>query len=311
MKKKITAVVMFAVLLGMSVFSGCAKKTTVKENDSFIYCLNTNKTGIVKVKYELKESAAINAAKAILEELQKPAEDIEYTPALPENVVVNQIALEGQILNVDFSEGYSEIPPLEEKLVRAAIVQSLVQVKGISAVWITVNGENMTNSSGEALGFLTSDDFVQNTGESVGSYQTGTLTLYYSNQTGDRLIPVEQEVTYSTNMANEKLIIEKLTKGPETGDVRGTMNPKVGILGVTIKDGICYVNFDQEFLTAQVDVKPEITIYSIVNSIIEGTNAAKVQITINGEKNVTYKESIDLTQTFQRNMDWVEEAEKK
>ena len=91
MKKKITAVVMFAVLLGMSVFSGCAKKTTVKETDYFIYCLNTNKTGIVKVKYEIKESAAINAAKAILEELQKPAEDIEYTPALPENVVVNKI----------------------------------------------------------------------------------------------------------------------------------------------------------------------------------------------------------------------------
>lgn len=311
MKKKILICVLLGIILILSIISGCSKKTSVGYNDPYIYCLNSTRTGIVKVRYVIKENMPLEAAEGIVAELQKPAEEIEYTPAIPENVTVNSIDIEGQILKIDFSETYLEIPALEEKLVRAAIVQSLVQIQGISAIWITIEGSELTNNADEPVGYLTGDDFVQNTGESVGSYQTGNLVLYYSNQAGDRLVPVEQKVTYSTNMAKEKLIIEKLTKGPDKSTVRATMNPKVGILGVTIKDGICYVNFDSEFLTGQVDVKPEVTIYSIVNSIVQGTNASKVQITINGEKNVTYKESIDLTQTFQRNMEWVEEAENK
>ena len=54
-------------------------------------------------------------------------------------------------------------------------------------------------------------------------------------------------------------------------------------LSVTIKDGICYVNFDSTFLTGAYDVLPEVTVYSIVNSLVGGTEAQKVQITINGE----------------------------
>ena len=45
------------------------------------------------------------------------------------------------------------------------------------------------------------------------------------------------------------------------------------------------MNFDSEFLDSAYDVKPEVAVYSLVNSLIEGTPASKVQITINGEKN--------------------------
>ena len=54
-------------------------------------------------------------------------------------------------------------------------------------------------------------------------------------------------------------------------------------------------------------MKPEVAVYSLVNSLIEGTPASKVQITINGEKNAKYMEMIDLFQPLQRNMDLVEE----
>lgn len=65
---------------------------------------------------------------------------------------------------------------------------------------------------------------------------------------------------------------------------------------MTIKDGICYVNFDSTFLTGAYDVLPEVTIYSIVNSLIEGTEAQQVQITINGETDEKYMEAVDLSQ---------------
>ncbi len=224
---------------------------------------------------------------------------------------MNTCKLEGELLYLDFNGRYTDIPPLEEKLVRAAVVQSLIRIEGISVLWISVDGEDLRDSEGQILGYQNEDDFVQNTGSSLNSYQTGTLTLYFANETGDKLTEQHMDVKYSSNMSKEKLIVEKLMKGPKKNAGYPTINPAVSLLGVTIKDGICYVNLDDEFLTGGVDVKPEITIYSIVNSLVEGTTASKVQITVNGEKNISYKDAVDLTQPLQRDMGWVENAEEE
>ena len=296
----------FALLL-----SGCSKRTDVKEGDSYIYCLNSDRTGLVKVSYEFEEKEPQKQALAILKELKKPAEEIEYTPPIPKDVKVMDSRLEGAVLYLDFNDAYQEMEPLEEKLVRAAIVQSVVQIEGISALWLTVDGKDLHDGDGKLVGFLNEDDFVQNTDSALSSYQTGTLMLYFANDTGDKLVGQEMNVRYSSNMSKEKLIVEKVMRGPKKDTLKPTQNPKVSILGVTIKDGICYVNFDSEFLAGGVDVKPEITIYSLVNSLIEGTTASKVQITINGETNVTYMETVDLTKPLQRDMEWVEKAEEE
>ena len=57
------------------------------------------------------------------------------------------------------------------------------------------------------------------------------------------------------------------------------------------------------------DVRPEVTVYSLVNSLIEGTNAGSVQIMVNGEKNVSYQESVDLSQPLVRDLSLEEEKE--
>ena len=44
-----------------------------------------------------------------------------------------------------------------------------------------------------------------------------------------------------------------------------------------------------------------IPIYAIVNSLIENTNVKKVQISINGETNLIFRESISFDTIFERN----------
>lgn len=310
MKRRIAGLltVCFCLLL---LLSACSKRTAVKDDSSFIYCLNGDRTGLIKVNYEVKSNDPLQAAEAMLKELAKPSEDIDYTAPIPKGVKVNTCKLEGELLYLDFNGRYTDIPPLEEKLVRAAVVQSLIRIEGISVLWISVDGEDLRDSEGQILGYQNEDDFVQNTGSSLNSYQTGTLTLYFANETGDKLTEQHMDVKYSSNMSKEKLIVEKLMKGPKKNAGYPTINPAVSLLGVTIKDGICYVNLDDEFLTGGVDVKPEITIYSIVNSLVEGTTASKVQITVNGEKNISYKDAVDLTQPLQRDMGGVENAEEE
>ena len=64
---------------------------------------------------------------------------------------------------------------------------------------------------------------------------------------------------------------------------------------------VSYTHLDQ--------VDPKLTIYSIVNSITASGSAGKVQILVNGETNLSYQETIDISQPFSMNADLIEEEE--
>lgn len=309
MRRKINGCILLCLILLFSLTACEKKRTDVGEKDTYIYCLNADRTGLVKVRYSVEEKDALKAAEAMLKELKSEPQDIDYTAPITEKIKINEVRIGNGLLYIDFGEGYQKLGPVEEKLIRAAIVKSIVKIDGISGLWFTVDGTELLDSTGKVRGVMTEDDFVQNTGSALSSYQTATLTLYFANETGDKLVAQSMDVKYSSNMSKEKLIVEKLVKGPKKNAGYPTINPDVTILGVTIKDGICYVNLDEEFLTSQIDVKPEITVYSIVNSLVEGTAASKVQITVSGEKNIHYRETFDLTQPVQSDMSWVEVKE--
>ena len=297
MKRKI---MLLAGCLCLSVMlASCGKRTDVGKEDPFIYCLNEDRTGLTKISYDFPEGNSEETARAVLEELKEPAEEIEYTAPIPKEVKVQGCRLRGSILDVDFNSAYLEMGALEEKLVRAAVVQSLVLIDGINAVSFTVDGEMLKDSTGFPVGLMNEDDFVENTGSSPTAYQTDTLTLYFADKEGDSLVPREVDVRYSSNVSREKLIVEKLMQGPSGSGAYPTINPDANLLSVTIKDGICYVNFDSTFLTGAYDVLPEVTVYSIVNSLVEGTEAQQVQITINGETDAKYMETVDLSQPLE------------
>jgi len=76
-------------------------------------------------------------------------------------------------------------------------------------------------------------------------------------------------------------------------------------LNVTVKDKICYVNLSGNFLTQPVAAIPEITIYSIVNSLAELPGVNKVQISVEGESSVMYHEEISLATPFEANRDLI------
>lgn len=301
--KKVTAVLMY--VLTVFLLAACAKRTDVDSGDPYIYSLNTDRTGLVKITFEFEEDDPLRQAEAILSEMKQPASDIEYTTVFPEDVEVTECNISGGILAVDFNSAYLQMENLEEKLVRAAVVQSLVRIDGINAVYFSVEGENLKDGDGRPIGLMNEDDFVENTASSPSSYQTGTLVLYFANADGDKLVPQEMNVRYSSNISREKLIVEKLIQGPQSGGVYPVINPDTNLLSVTIKDKICYVNFDSTFLTGAYDIVPELTVYSIVNSLTEGTEAEQVQITINGESDNSYMEAVDLSKPLESDMNWV------
>ena len=311
MIKKVTAsicrILPAAILLIGLIFSVCAcsKRTDVADGDSYIVCLNTDRTGLVKVSYDIPSGDTGEAAGAVLDELKTPSMEIEYTQAIPDDVEVQSCELSGSIFYVDFNSQYLSLDRIEEKLVRAAVVQSLVRIEGINAVAFTVDGEPLKDEDGNVIGLMNGDDFVENTVSSPSSYQTDTLVLYFANESGDALVKQTVDVRHSSNVSKEKLIVEKMVQGPAGSGAFPTINPQTNLLGVSSKDGICYVNFDDTFLTGTYDVLPEITIYSLVNSLVDGTDAEMVQITINGETSAVYMGAVDLSRPLPEDMNWV------
>ena len=148
---------------------------------------------------------------------------------------------------------------------------------------------------------MSADDFVQNTGSSLSSYQVTSLNLYFSNEDGTKLVSEKiNDVHYSSNTSIEKLIVEQLMRGPASSKAQATIPKDTKLLGVSVKDGICYVNLDSSFLTVVNNVSTEVAVYSIVNSLVELDNINKVQILVNGEVPSTFSNS-----TFERNLDYV------
>ena len=188
-------------------------------------------------------------------------------------------------------------------------MRSLTEIPGVTYVMITVGGEPLTDLAGNALGIMTADMFVDNEGEQMNSYEKVTICLYFANESGDSLIPINRELVHNIDVSNismEKLIVEQLIAGPAKDESYPTINPQTKLLGVTVKDGICYVNLDSSFLTPVNNVTSDVTIYSIANSLVELSNVNKVQISIDGKKDIKFRDKYNLTTIFERNLQLVQ-----
>lgn len=286
--------------------TGCKKSEEELADETGVFYLNTEGTGLVKEAYKLKENDKKKQIEALLEELQKETDCIDYVSVVPVNVKLEKWKLQGDKIHLFFDVRYNEMDTAAEVLLRAAFVQTLTQVEGVEYVAFYAAEQPVTDNKGVEIGYQKAEDFVQNIGSTLHSYQKVDLNLYFINKEGKKLVKESRSVRYNSNMSVEKLIVEELLEGTANAKLQACFDAKVKVLGVSVKDGTCYVNFDESFLNNVLAVDPKLTIYALVNSIVDGGNAMKVQILVNGETNVKYQETIDLSQPFSRDLDIVE-----
>lgn len=307
MKKSRKAAVLLPILVFLIALTSCGREKRQGQYHYDIYYVNREGTHVVTQEYDTDTSS--ENMDVLLEELlgklKDTTENPEYMAPLPDSFQ-GYTLIEGQI-NLDFQEGYLSLEPISEILCRAAVVRTLTQVKGIDTVTFSVLGEALTDSLGIPVGAMAADSFVDNAGTEINAYAEAEFHLYFANQQGNALVEVSRAVVYNSNISMERQVMEELVKGPDEQQKDGysTINPAVSILGVTVTDGVCYVNLSREFLTPLSGVTPEVTLYSIVNSLVELPNVNKVQIAVDGETNINYQDGISLTTVLERNLDIV------
>lgn len=290
------------LLMLLAVLTGCGTREPETGKKISVYYVNTAETKVEVHDQYLNTKTSEEQLEETMTFLSTTSEKLEYKAPFDMGFQVLDYEVEDGKLVINVDKAYSELSVTTEVLVRAAVVRTLTQLSNVKYVTITVEGSQLYDNAGELVGWMNAEQFINNDGNEINTYELVKVKLYFANADGDKLIAAYREKHYSTNTPLERFVVEELIAGP-SGQIEGlypVINPETKIINILTKDGICYVNLDSSFLTVVNNVSTEVAVYSIVNSLVELDNINKVQILVNGEVPSTFSNS-----TFERNLDYV------
>lgn len=305
--KKISGVLLLAVLV-CSLLAGCSIETIrPKEEDSkySFYYLNTNETLLKSEPYEPKEETKEYMVKELLQKLGNKEAPEGGISLLPEKISINSYDVQDDLLTIDFSKEYSEMSKVREVLTRDGIVQTLLQIPDIAKIRFTVAGQPLKDSRGQEIGDMTENTFVEVSKKNEDNYRYDTVTLYFADKSGKRLIKEIRNVYYRRTLPKERIVLEQLAKGPLEEGHYAVIPQSTMAVNVITSDRICYIDMNQEFQDMALDVAENISVYSVVNSIIDSCEVDKVQISIEGENEGNFQKTLPLYRFYEKNEDLV------
>ena len=290
-------------------FSACAKGGADKRGIR-IYYLN-------KADYGIKEQEYVpeaNDRDRIIEELiaklcVQPKEMTLRAPISGFRLLSSET--KGRIVTLNFSGEYYDLSAVEEVLTRTAVVNTMCSFADVDGVYFLVEGEAFHDADGEEPGVMEPSQFIYNSYTEMRNYERVRLHLYFAGETGDRLVDAFRTVVYNSNMPLERIVLEQVILGPNGSFAYPTVNSETRVINVTTRDRCCYINLSSDFLYGQPDVTAQTAIYSIVNSLCELPSVESVQISVEGNADVTFMESISLMGSFSMNRDLVDSQAKE
>ncbi len=296
---------LFAFLI-LAIGVGClACKNTdsneTEEGEIQIYQSNPEGTALESYPFQTKVSKIdrVEYIDAMLEEF-KNLDVIDY------QLVENQITLH-------LSSTYLNYKGIDEILLRASVVKTLLQLEDVEYVEFYVDDAPLT-MDGKVVGVMSELSFMDQLGQ--GGHKNRYVTLYYAGEKGDTLEEVTTEISFDTTKPMEEILIEKLGKDAEKiGSLQdstylNTIPVGTKVNSVSTRDNTCYVDFSEEFLGRKSDVTNEVTIYSIVNTLCELSDINKVQFTVGGHLVKQYGTVERFDQAFERNLNLVDVTSK-
>ena len=147
---------------------------------------------------------------------------------------------------------------------------------------------------------MTSDTFAQYTGKDKESYRYDTFTLYFMDKNGKNLVKETRNVYYRRSLPKERVVLEQLAKGPMEEGHYATIPDSSLVLSVITADRICYINMNSTFRDETPEVGGNISIYSVVNSIIDSCDVDRVQISIEGSTEGNFQDSLPLYKFYEK-----------
>lgn len=299
--------IVLCLLLITGILSGCSRHEAAVETGPGtyqIYYLNPGGTRLVAQPYQSGTTDTDELIRELISQFMSVPAEVDCQPALTDRVTYQGYKQEDMVLYLYFDNNYIGMRAEREILCRAALAKTMTQVPEINYISVYSGEQPLMDTKGNPTGMISSGDIIDGI-SNINSFERTELKLYFTDEEGAKLIGERREVIYHTNTSKERLIVDELLKGPEQDDLFPTLAKDIKVLNVSVSENVCYINFDSAFLGQSLEVKDYIPIYSIVNSLLELSTVSRVQITVNGSVDVTFRDSIPLNTQFERNLDYI------
>ena len=308
MKKKsiiillIAAAVIAAGVIGIVKYISWDRSTPKAQVD--LYFMNSDGTGIEAESRSIRYHNENELIQNTMAQLLKGPSGSKRGVIIPKGTSINHILLNSNNITVDFSKEFITGDSARNILAVYAVVKTLYSTGAAQLVEVTVNGDHVTDSAGNELGFISALDINLESEEYFSEMRE--ITLYFGGA-GNKLYRERRTVKVTDQQPIEQYIINELINGPSGGALHSLLSKKTVLLSVDVEGGSCYLNFKSGFLkdNSGSPEHEELVIYSIVNSITELEDIARVQFYMDGKRVESFG-SVRIKDHMARNEDLIE-----
>lgn len=220
-------------------------------------------------------------AQYIMELLLGGCTDKDFICPVPKGTAVNSCTVTGGTVSVDLSREYEQLVGVERTIADYCITLSLMQLDGIYAVRLTVNGllpEGRTN------GVYTSAEVLLTSPEDI--VRTVKVTLYFPTGSGT-LTGEERRLTVYEGETVAQAVVKALAERPMDSYAGSEQLLPEGfaVLDTKVEDGTCYLNLAGSVtaLLPEGSTDQERMIQGLVDSLCSLEDVSQVQLMVDGE----------------------------
>ena len=184
-------------------------------------------------------------------------------------------------VTLTFDDSLAELSGIRLRLVCACIARTLWEFRGYETVRFRTQTRLLDDQEYLSIrpGRLVLED------HSAGQ-PSAMVTLYFSDRDGRYLIGEQRSASENESEKMEEQIVHRLLEGPNSDSLRPTIPPGTMLLNVSLVNGICMVNFSEEFLAnrPETSLEERMTVFSVVNSLAQLEDVDAVDIRVEGRK---------------------------
>ena len=268
-----------------------------------LYFLNETQTSLVAETKEIKYETPHNLSIAMIEALIDGPKSKNLRSVLNKKSKLLSVDISNpQYIIADFNEDFISGDEARDVMAVYAVAKTLCTIEGVEKVKVTINGAGITTANGTPIEFLGDADI--NLSTDTNTDETMSVVLYFNEKGTDYLKGEDRTIKVTDQMPLAYYVINELIKGTQSEELSNILSSDTQLINVYIMNNICYVNLDMGFVTknSASQKKQELAVYSIVDSLTELDNIARVQFLLDGKKVERFGE-LDFSKPFERNLD--------
>ena len=207
--KKIKLILLLVCTLLITACTSQEEESTeqseLQNNQIYAYCVNSDKTGVVQNIYSLDENKDLSQnVSEVINYLSEIEATEDYQTPIPEGIdyIDNDVKSHHGWLEVSFSIVYDSVDADSLLFFKTCVVETLLQIKGVEIVSLSLT--DLASADAETATVtenFNQESFTLSFGDASGYKQSGTIGLYFANESGEALKEYRKTVEISNNMS--------------------------------------------------------------------------------------------------------------